>query len=557
MSKGKGLFARRILAAALAISSIVTPMVGRAQTPAPPQQPVRGPLPSGGQVPPLNRTIPTRSVGLDPGRVVNWTLRDAILAALEKNVDIEIERDNVRLAGYDIDSAKGVYDPFLSSTITYNPSKQPNAFIFSGTAQDFIKRDTFTYNFGLQQFVEKGGGEYAITFNNNRVISNVNNFTPQYGPNLTFNYTQPLFKNFKIDNNRRQIKIAKKRLDLSDATFRQRAIEIISRVQQAYWDLALAIRDEDIQRDAVKLAEAQLSNTQRQVEVGTLAQIDIVNTAAVLEGRRQNVYQAMNAVAIAENTLKSLTVESPTADLWNAQIVPVERFEIQDLKLPLSDALKLAIDNRPEMKQFHLQKEINDYDVDFFKNQTKPQIDLVGGYTMIGLSGSPRIGTNPEERFIGGYGNALGIMFGNDFRQWQVGVQFNFPLRNRTAEANYGRALETGRQLDLRTRKQMQDIEVEVRNAIQAVETARLRNDAARAARIYAEQQLEGENKRFAAGYSTTFLILTRQNELATARGVELRAAGDYNKSVAELQRVISTTLSSNNIEVKSDVPTK
>jgi len=556
MSKGNGLFARRILAAALAISSVVTPMVGRAQTPAP-QEPVRGPLPSGGQVPPLNRAIAARSVGLDPGRVVRWTLRDAILAALEKNVDIEIERDNVRLAGFDIDGAKGVYDPFLSSTINYNPSKSPNAFIFSGTAQDFVQRDTFTYNFGLQQLVEKGGGEYGIFFNNNRVISNTNNFTPQYGPNLTFNYTQPLFKNFKIDNNRRQIKIAKKRLDLSDATFRQRAIEIISRVQQAYWDLALALRDEDIQRDAVKLAEAQLSNTQRQVEVGTLAQIDIVNTAAVLEGRRQNVYQAMNSVAIAENSLKSLTVESPTADLWNAQIIPVERFEIQELKLPLSDALKLAIDNRPEMKQFHLQKEINDYDVDFFKNQSKPQIDLVGGYTMIGLSGTPRVGSSPQERFIGGYGNALGILFGNDFRQWQVGVQFNFPLRNRTAEANLGRSLETGRQLDLRTRKQMQDIEVEVRNAIQAVETAKLRNDAARAARIYAEQQLEGENKRFAAGYSTTFLILTRQNELATARGVELRAAGDYNKSVAELQRVISTTLSSNNIEVKSDVTTK
>jgi outer membrane protein len=387
------------------------------------------------------------------------------------------------------------------------------------------------------------------------VIGNTNNFTPQYAPDLTFAYRQPLWKDFGVDNNRRQIKIARKRLDLSDATFRQRAIEIISRVQQAYWDLALAIRDEEIQRDAVKLAETQLTNNQRQVEVGTLAPIDVVSAATVLEGRRQNVYQAMGDVAQAENLLKGLTVDSPTSDLWKAEIIPTERFEVQEFNLPIDDAVKLAVANRPEMKQYYLQKEINDYDIDFFKNQSKPQIDLVANYTMVGLAGTPRMGLNPDPRFIGGYGTALGTLFGNDFRQWSVGVEFNFPLRNRTALANLGRSRETGRQLDLRTRKMVQDIEVEVRNGVQAVETAKLRIEAATAARVYAEQQLDGESKRFAAGLSTTFLILTRQNELATARGVELRAKGDYNKSVAELQRVISTTLSSNNIDVKSDVP--
>ncbi len=248
-------------------------------------------------------------------------------------------------------------------------------------------------------------------------------------------------------------------------------------------------------------------------------------------------------------------MESPTSDLWKAEIIPTEKFEIQAFNVPLDDAVKLAVANRPEMKQYYLQKEINDYDIDFFKNQAKPQIDLVANYTMVGLAGTPRPGLNPDPRFIGGYGTALGILFGNDFRQWSVGVEFNFPLRNRTAQANLGRSRETGRQLDLRTRKMIQDIEVEVRNGVQAVETARLRIEAAEAARVYAEQQLDGESKRFAAGLSTTFLILTRQNELAEARGVELRAKGDYNKSVAELQRVISTTLSSNNIDVKSDVP--
>jgi outer membrane protein TolC len=311
------------------------------------------------QTPPLLRPIPTRTVGLEPGKVLRWTLRDAIISALEKNVDIEIERESVRLATYDIFAAQGFYDPNLTSAISYNAVKRPNAFIFSGTSANFVQQDTLTYNFGLTQEIERTGGNYIVNFNNNRVTSNTNNFTPQFSPNLGLQFIQPIFKNLSIDSNRRQIKISKKRLDLSDALFRQRAIEIISRVQAAYWDLALAIRDEEIQRDAAKLAETQLTNNQRQVEVGMLAPIDVVSAATVLESRRQQVFQAMNIVATAENALKNLTVESPTSDLWSTQIIPVEPFEVQPISLPLTDAVKLAVENRPELRQFALQREIN------------------------------------------------------------------------------------------------------------------------------------------------------------------------------------------------------
>jgi HAE1 family hydrophobic/amphiphilic exporter-1 len=496
-----------------------------------------------------------RTVGLEAGKLVRWTLRDAVMAALDKNVDIDIERENVRLAQFDIDSAKSVYDPLTTSFINYQAVKSPNAFVFSGTSANFVQRDTLTYNFGIQQLVERGGGNYAVNFNNFRTGSNTNNFSPQFSPNLSLQYTQPMWRNLRFDNNRRQIKIAKKALDLSDAVFRQRAIEIISRVQQAYWDLAVAIRDEEIQRDAVKLAETQLNNNQRQVEVGTLAPIDVVSAATQLESRRLQVFQAMNAVAQAENQLKTLTVESPSADLWSAQIVPVEPFEVQQIALPLPDALKLAFSNRPELKQYSLQKEMNEVDVDYYKNALKPQIDLVVNYSTQGLGGTPREGVPPGAifpGFVGGYGTALQNLFKNEFRTWSVGINFSLPLRNRAAKAGLGKALEADRRLDLQTRGQMQSIEVEVRNAVQSVETAKMRIEASAAARDYAQQQLDGETKRFQAGLSSTFLILTRQNDLVQARGAEQRALADYNKAVAELQRAISTTLSSNNIEVKS-----
>src|SRR5262249_19084228 len=159
------------------------------------------------------------------------------------------------------------------------------------------------------------------------------------------------------------------------------------------------------------------------------------------------------------------------------------------------------------------------------------------------------------ERFIGSYGTALKNLFKNDFRTWSVGVQFNFPLRNRTAKANLARAREEDRQIDLQTRRLLQNIEVEIRNAVQSVETATMRIEASKSAREYAQKQLEGEEKKFAAGLSSTFLILTRQVELSQAQYAELQALADYNKSVATLQRVISTTLSSNSIEIKTEAP--
>ncbi|MGE0104338.1 MAG: TolC family protein [Blastocatellales bacterium] len=507
---------------------------------------------------PVARPIPQRTVGLEPGNVVRWTLRDAIISALEKNVDIELERENVRLAGYDIVAAKGFYDFNTGASFLYESAKRPNTFPFSGTTDNFTLNDTTTFNFTAFKNIEKYGSRVDASFSNRRVANNINLFSPQYSPVLTVNLTQPLMRNYKIDTTRRQISINKKRLDLSDAQFRQRAIEIISRVQQAYWDLAFAIRDEEIQRQSVELAATQLSNNQRQVEVGTLAPIDVVSAATQLETRRQQVFVAMNVVAQAENALKNLTVDGPQDPLWKSQIVPVEAFEIKPIALPLGDAVKLAQENRPEVRQLFLQKEINKIDIDFFRNQAKPQVDFVASYGSIGLGGSPRSTTGPVQpfpEFIGGYGTSLKNLFKNEFRTWSVGLQFNFPLRNTTAKANLARAKETDRQIELQNRRLLQNIELEVRNAVQAVETAKMRIEAAKAAREYAEQQYDGEKKKFSAGLSTTFFILQRQTEMAQAQGTELRALADYNKSVAELQRVIATTLSSNNIEIKSEEP--
>ncbi|MFN7926910.1 MAG: TolC family protein [Blastocatellia bacterium] len=549
-----------------------------AQTPIPPAtqaNPIQAP-----EIKP--RSIPPRSIGIDPGKVMNWTLRDAIMAALERNVDIQLERENVRLAEYDLYAARGVYDPAFTSTLSFTPQRIANATpsaaittnsgnVISGVGK-IISIKTLTYNFGMARSIERSGGQFSVDFNNSRLNSNRSNFDPQYQPQLSFGFTQPLMRNFRIDANRRLIKITKKQLDLSDAQFRQRAIEIISRVQQAYWDLAFAIRDEEIQRDAVKLAEVQLTNNQRQVEVGTLAPIDVVTAATSVESRRISVFTAMNAVSQAENTLKQLVVDGADADIWTAKIVPLESFEIQPVTLPLGEALRLSRENRPELKQLLLQKDINSTNIDYFRNQTKPQVNAFVTYTPSGLGGDPTAATfrrdslgnvvldsnglpitSVDPDFRGGYGTALKNLLTNKYQTLQAGIQIQIPWKNRVAEANLGRALEQTKQLDLQFRKQTQDIETQIRNDVQSIEFAKMRIEAARAQQQYAQQQLDGEQKRFEAGLTTTFFVLQRQNDLSIAKGQFIRALTDYNKLVAQLQRDIGTTLSNNNIEVTSD----
>jgi outer membrane protein TolC len=295
-----------------------------------------------------------------------------------------------------------------------------------------------------------------------------------------------------------------------------------------------------------------------------------------------------------------LTTDGPNADLWKAKIETIERFEAQSYAMPLDDAFNLAKENRPEIRRLTLQKESNQIDIDFLRNQAKPQINFVAEYNLFGVGGTPR--TSPiintpcdpdstvdvggqrtcldlqpvlvdgvyvpqfiqtpyvetpgifeqptSPTFRGGYGRALRNLFSNDFRSWSVGINFSLPLRNRVAKANLGRARELDRQNDLLMRQQLQNIEVEVRNQVQAVDTAKLRMESTRQARKYAEEQYEGETKRFQAGLSNTFLVLTRQNDLTRAQFDENSAIADYNIAIAALQRVLAVTLSSNNIQI-------
>ncbi|HKX29460.1 MAG TPA: TolC family protein, partial [Blastocatellia bacterium] len=416
-----------------------------------------------------------RRVGVDPARRLLLTMRDAMLMALENNRELEVERLNVQMTGFDLMAAQGFYDPALSTSFYYDRRNTPVASVLAGGSNGGLLTDDLAGSATLTQRIQRQGGLLQAGFNQDRATTQntFNSLNPQFNSTLNLTFTQPLWRNREIDQGRRQIQITKKRLDLSDSQFRQRAIEIIAQVQRAYWDLVFARRDREIKRESVELARTQLQHNERLVEAGTLAPADITSARVELERRADEAEAAVDTIQRAENALKTLMLQPNSLEGWQSELVPVEQPQVDPTEmLPLPDAVKLAFQNRPEMEQYRLRDDLNRIDVDFYRNQSKPQIDFFVNYGTIGLAGDPRTegnffsqsnaaltqrvndlstlaglmplptGFNASlpDFMIGGSGRSLANLFKNDFRTWRVGLTINLPLRNRTAVAQLNRA---------------------------------------------------------------------------------------------------------------------
>jgi HAE1 family hydrophobic/amphiphilic exporter-1 len=574
-------------AAVLAITILFCFMTAIAQTPTPSPSPEDLQVPAvGADFHPAAKALPELSrVGVDMDRQRPLSIREALALALANNKDIEVARQNVRISEFDLKSAQGIYDPRLNSAAYYERSKSPISSFLSGGSDGAVTQSDYTGTARLEGLTPAFGGNYHLDFSSVRLTSN-NSFTalnPQYPTALTFTYTQPLLRGLHFDNSRRSIEIAKKNLSLTDAQFRQRAIETITNVQRAYWDLVFALRNLQVQREAVRDAHTQLEHNQRLVTEGALAPIDVVAAEAQVAGFEQTLFSSLEEVTRTENNLKNLIAEDHQADLWNLSIVPTDSVELVTPQISLADAMKAAIDNRPELQQSTVAREINQIDQKYFREQTKPQIDLVGTYGVVGLAGTtsgtanPLTGSSTQLRdavnklllnsgfdrlpdppvqtisgdLLGGYNQSIQNLLSNRFNNYRVGVQISLPLRNRTAEAQFGRSLVEGERLATQREQLQQFIQVEVRNSLQLVRTAEARLHAAVVQRQASEQQYQSEQRKLDAGQSTVFLVLERQTALTTARGNELRAQTDLNKAIADLERATGNALTTNSIVVR------
>ena len=487
------------------------------------------------------------------------SLNDAIKRALENNNDIEIARDDVRIAETQLRALEGIFDPIFSITPQIDKRVIPVQNIFAGGGTSgSLSNTTLTLSPTVTKQFGRGGGNYQLTFSNSRTSTTATNSTlnPFFSSNLSLGVVQPLWRNRSIDNNRRQIRIQRKRIQQSDADFRLRTIDTITRVQQAYWELVFALRDQQNQLENLNLTRENLRNVDAQIAAGAKAPLERAEVQTELASRETALLTAVQNVSVAENNLKQLIFKERSSADWSAQITPSDSPSFNEAPVNLTDAMKDAQENRPELRRLRLEAEVNSIDLTFFKNQTKPQFDLEAVVATTGLAGTPAAslpaGISPNPTLVGGYSKTLENVFSFNTYNVTVGVAIQIPFKNKTAQANLAGAKIQQEQLLASMRSTEQTVEVDVRNAAQAVESSRRRVLSARQARVNAELQLEGEQRLYQVGRSTTFLLFQRQNALTNSRASELRAQTDYNKAIADLQRATATTLRANNVIVQT-----
>ena len=529
----------------------------------------------------------TERVGVDTAAALPLSLNEAIRLALENNNDIRTSRIDVEKAEHNLTARRGAYDPQLFSETYFERSSTPVASFLAGNNSGSLEQKDFTGRVGLSGSTPKFGGSYRVDLSSTRFSSNnfFNALNPATSARLSFSYTQPLVRGLHTDDSRRQIEIAKKNLTLTDVQFRQRATEVITRVEQAYWELVHALKSLQVQTEAVKQTRAQVETNKRQVAQGVLAPIDVVEAEAQVKIYEQNVYAAQEEVTRTENALKTLMLPDRKAELWSRALLPVTPVDLQAPRMPLTEAINTALENRFELAELRTSKDINEINNRFYRDQTKPQVDLQVDYSSNGYAGTLSNNDNPilndltslERRvaelstiaglpvlpantfnsvpadFQGGYARAWSNLLGQDNPTVRVGVRISLPLKNRTAKGDLGQSLAEGRRLDAVRAQAEQLIEADVRNTIQRVRSVEASMAAAEAARVAAEQSYTSEQRKFQAGMSTVFLVLQRQTDLITARGREVETQTNLNQAIADFQRAIGNTFRYRNVAVVSD----
>jgi outer membrane protein len=514
--------------------------------------PAAAQTPAPAPVPPV---MPSASA-LAQGTAVELKIDDAVARALERNLDIAVERLNPTTFDFSIAALEANYRPSLTSSLGY---RDQTTFSRSQTAGgDVLVTETATANAGLAQNLKWGGSSYSATFGNSRVAQTDLFATrnPALNTNLSLVYFQPILRGFRTDTNRTQLRVTALNQEISEIQLDTTVNNTLANVRNAYWDLLYAVRAVGVAQSSLELAEKLITDNKARVEIGTMAPIDVVQSEAEAATRRQTLATAEATLLTAELALKRMIVSGTNDPLWSARLNPVDRPNFSPEPIDLQGAIAKAIADRTDIAQAKKTLESNDVTLRNLVDATLPALDLTASYGLTGVGGTVfergGLGGVVTRTIPGGYRDALTTLTNLDAPTWNLQLNLSYPLGTSAADAGVARAKLQIQQTQAQLRALELQVATEVTTTALNVQSNQKRVDAGTAARELAQKRLEAENSKFEVGMSTNFQVVQAQRDLADAQITELRAVLDYQKSRVDFERVQRTALSRAGISVIS-----
>ncbi len=446
-----------------------------------------------------------------------------------------------------VGSAIDSYDPTLSATVSGDRASQPllTSYPIYYGGINAVHQNTNQYNFGLSQGWSTGTLA-TISYNNTRLTNNIpptalaaSYYNPELDGSWKVQVRQHLLQGFGINNNRRQILVAQNDRKVTEASFRAQVISTVAQINNIYWDLVNAYEDVKVQQTALEFAGRTLSDNQKQVEIGTLAPIEVVSAKSSVASAEQKLIVSKTTLQYQQLIIKNAIARNfDDPQLTSAEVIPTDAMTLSDEALPPVDQLvNSALANRPELQESELNLRNNEINLKAAKNALLPTLDVVGYYAASGQASN--------------YGDTFTQMVNRNIPDKGVYVNLSIPLRNRAAQANQIRSQLEYRQNQLNLQQQKNQINLQVRNAAFALQQARAGVLAARAARDYARQSLDAEQKKFNLGASTSYLVLQQVSNATQAASNYISALSTYEKAQVALQQYTATILDRNGISLE------
>jgi outer membrane protein TolC len=486
---------------------------------------------------------PEPGVTQPTGPVVNLTEEDAVNRASERNLNIASERITPQTFDFALAANRASYAPTLTSSVQHEDRNTPTASAFAGGARNLAK--TQNWAGGLTQNLWWGGGSYTVNWTGDHNSSNLTNSTcnPCYNSGVTAQFTQPLLRNFRIDNTRAALQTNRISQEIAELNLSGTVQSILAQTRNAYWELVYAHQALDAAQRSLELASKLVADNRARVEIGTMAPIDVVQAQAEEATRRQQLVSAQATLRNNELALKRLIVSGTEDELWRATIVPSDRPSVTASEVDLEAAVRSALSRRTDLAATKKDLESADVALRSLQNQTLPGINLVSGLNLRGQAGVSRPLQDPITGQLitpptGTYWTTLQRIGTLDAPTWSFRLNFDYPLGTSAAKANLARQRLLRQQTEASLKTTELQIATEVTSAALAVRNSLEAVQAAVAARELSERREEAARSKFEVGMATNFEVVQAQRDLHDARIRELREQLNYQRALVDFQRV-------------------